>query len=99
MSYTLVTLKKDASLGCKVPNVPKYTDKTGAYFIHKCWIPSWGAKVGKKLKIDVEDEWDEPWVVESITDGIVTDSAASGMYNKLKVFKEMKVAGRRSYKD
>ncbi len=75
------------------------TDGDREFYVHKAWIPTRGAVVGKKLKLDVGDEWDEPWLVTSVSEGTISGVEANAMHKRQKTWKEAEIAGRRSYKD
>jgi hypothetical protein len=98
-NHKFVTLVKDRALGTKIPNIMIVTDGEKETYVHKAWIPCRGAVVGKKLRLDVGEEWDEGWIVSSVSDGVISGEEANAMHKRQKTWKEAEVAGRRSYKD
>lgn len=75
------------------------TDGGKEIYVHKAWIPVRGAVTNKKLRLDVGDEWDEGWIVSSVSDGAISGEEANAMHKRQKTWKEAEIAGRRSYKD
>ena len=83
MSYQLATLRRPEGAG---------------YREEQAYIPSEHAVAGKTVRIKRE-EWEEGWVVHSVSPEKISRERANGLHDRQRIFREQEVAGRRSYKE